>query len=635
MTILVAMYNFKGGVGKTTATYNLSFLLSQKFGKKVLMVDADPQCSLTGIVHNELYDGAPDRLLREKQQREENYQRGIYTNLYDLYRPFVDPSEGVDFSAERANRVAMDDMSLAARGYQNLYLLPGDMRLGKVSSPVTMGLENIQLYRGIPGYITNILRKLGENNGFDIVFIDLNPSLSGLNEAILAGSDYFSMPFIPEFFSLQAAQTLTEEIPALVDAKLPGLRPRPGQNPMVSINTTPKFLGAFPHKIKTRKSGTQDTLQQTHGAWIQKINLQMDKMIAALRVRDMLAEGFRFIQPVGVIDSSSTGYDVQPSGHPISDVAYKHMHLKHVDEQGVERHAKFSKFQNTMKKRTHDSYTKILSILLRNMQAAHLNKYFSPELQQRLGILRFASENVNPEHYIQFAPPMSPASNFNVEERHYTDLEIRQLIKHYLMTAVQQQKVVLGPTCAIDTLRGHMSRIERNKQADAKSLVLPVNISGNHWVLIYVVYAPSIDVYYFDPLGRQVDARVSTVLNATFKEVNIINLDQRVQDDSYENCGPWVVEAARSLVAGDGLPDCDITRRRQNHEHILRQAAQANNTNVSQEHGPSRRRVVVRPVTFQAPSANRSSRAAPAATETDEANLPQQTGHKRTRAGQQ
>lgn len=46
---MVAMYNHKGGVAKTTDTYSLGWALAQK-GHLVVMVDADPQCNLTQLV---------------------------------------------------------------------------------------------------------------------------------------------------------------------------------------------------------------------------------------------------------------------------------------------------------------------------------------------------------------------------------------------------------------------------------------------------------------------------------------------------------------------------------------------------------------------------------------------------------
>src|SRR2546430_3399875 len=45
----IALFNHKGGVSKTTTTFNLGWMLAQK-GKRVIMVDGDPQCNLSGMV---------------------------------------------------------------------------------------------------------------------------------------------------------------------------------------------------------------------------------------------------------------------------------------------------------------------------------------------------------------------------------------------------------------------------------------------------------------------------------------------------------------------------------------------------------------------------------------------------------
>ena len=43
---IISLINNKGGVSKTTSTFNLAYALSH-FGKKVLIYDNDPQSSLT------------------------------------------------------------------------------------------------------------------------------------------------------------------------------------------------------------------------------------------------------------------------------------------------------------------------------------------------------------------------------------------------------------------------------------------------------------------------------------------------------------------------------------------------------------------------------------------------------------
>ena len=49
MAKIIALFNNKGGVSKTTTCFNLGWMLAEH-GKQVVMVDADPQCNLTGMV---------------------------------------------------------------------------------------------------------------------------------------------------------------------------------------------------------------------------------------------------------------------------------------------------------------------------------------------------------------------------------------------------------------------------------------------------------------------------------------------------------------------------------------------------------------------------------------------------------
>src|SRR5207247_5523851 len=45
----IALFNHKGGVSKTTTTFNLGWMIASK-GHRVVLVDADPQCNLSGLV---------------------------------------------------------------------------------------------------------------------------------------------------------------------------------------------------------------------------------------------------------------------------------------------------------------------------------------------------------------------------------------------------------------------------------------------------------------------------------------------------------------------------------------------------------------------------------------------------------
>jgi chromosome partitioning protein len=57
MMPIISLFNHKGGVSKTTTAFNLGWAMADR-GHRVLMVDGDPQCNLTGTVLG--FDGITD-----------------------------------------------------------------------------------------------------------------------------------------------------------------------------------------------------------------------------------------------------------------------------------------------------------------------------------------------------------------------------------------------------------------------------------------------------------------------------------------------------------------------------------------------------------------------------------------------
>ena len=51
---VIVLFNHKGGVSKTTTTYHVGWKLTE-YGKKVLLVDGDPQCNLTSLLLGEYF----------------------------------------------------------------------------------------------------------------------------------------------------------------------------------------------------------------------------------------------------------------------------------------------------------------------------------------------------------------------------------------------------------------------------------------------------------------------------------------------------------------------------------------------------------------------------------------------------
>lgn len=162
----IAIFNQKGGVGKTTTNINLGACLALK-GKKVLMIDIDPQGNTTSGI------GIKKRVLKE--------------TIYDV---LVD--ETLDI-----NKVILPTRT------ENLFILPASVDLA--------GAEvELATLEGREGRLKKAVDSVRQD--FDYILIDCPPSLGILTLNSLTAVDSVLIPIQCEFYALEGVSQLISTI---------------------------------------------------------------------------------------------------------------------------------------------------------------------------------------------------------------------------------------------------------------------------------------------------------------------------------------------------------------------------------------------------------------------------------------
>jgi chromosome partitioning protein len=177
MSKVVSFINYKGGVGKTTLAVEISAALAYQYGKKVLLVDVDPQTNAT------LY------LITEKEWEDWQKSRGT---MKDIFEAFMD-NRNLD-----VRDLIITDMQLSrATGRENLHLLPSHLELYHID------LELASKFGSQGNRARSILRKAldGVKDHYDYIIIDCPPNLNLVTQNGIVASDSIINILKPEFLS--------------------------------------------------------------------------------------------------------------------------------------------------------------------------------------------------------------------------------------------------------------------------------------------------------------------------------------------------------------------------------------------------------------------------------------------------
>jgi cellulose biosynthesis protein BcsQ len=183
---VIAFFNNKGGVGKTSMVYHLSWMFADR-GLRVVAADLDPQANLTAAFLEE------DRL--EQLFPLNGQSSTIYGCLLPLKKGTGD--------------IRAPDVELIT---PRLGLITGDMALStfedELSAVWPKCLDRDERAFRVTSAFWRILQNGAAKQQADVILIDLGPNLGAINRAALIASDFVVIPLGPDLFSLQGLRNL-------------------------------------------------------------------------------------------------------------------------------------------------------------------------------------------------------------------------------------------------------------------------------------------------------------------------------------------------------------------------------------------------------------------------------------------
>ena len=246
MTQIITIANQKGGVGKTTTAVNLSAALSMQ-GKKVLLIDADPQSNATTSL---------------------GFHRDSYE--YNLYHVMLGTKE-------------ISDIILDVKEIDNLFVAPSNIGL--------VGIEK-EFYKNISERELVLKRKIDKiKYDYDYIVIDSPPALGPLTINTLSAATSELIPIQCEFFALEGLVQLLNTIKLIRQ----------------TINQSLEIKGFLPTMYSNQNNLSKQVFADLAKHFENKLFKLKDSSYVVIPRNIKLAESPSFGKPIMFYDPKSSG----------------------------------------------------------------------------------------------------------------------------------------------------------------------------------------------------------------------------------------------------------------------------------------------------------------------------------------
>lgn len=197
MTVAISIFNNKGGVGKSTICWNLADALGRA-GKRVLVIDFDPQCNLSIAMLGE------DEFVKKLPTQNTPYG----TTIRAFLQRFLQNTGGEEIALHQGKHTS-----------PNVSLIAGDFWLNVYAESLNVGAD-LLTGTGLSRYVAlrRIISEANKRNGkeYDFVLMDLPPSFGALVRAAFYSSNYYIVPCTSDNFSVYCVGLIGQMVPTFI-----------------------------------------------------------------------------------------------------------------------------------------------------------------------------------------------------------------------------------------------------------------------------------------------------------------------------------------------------------------------------------------------------------------------------------